>query len=265
MQIEPSGGGAAGETVAHDDAQRYESEREFHNRAFTEDVRERAAKYYEITKPNRDYYFELLGQRCSGKRCLEYGCGPGSAAFFLAHHGGIVTGIDISDVAVAQAEQDMARRGLPGTFHCMNAEATHFPDGSFDLICGTGILHHLDLERAYAELARLLAGDGYAVFIEPLGHNPAINLYRRLTPALRTEDEHPLKASDLKLARQFFQRVELRFFHLSSLAAVAFRKTPFFQAVRGTLEFFDQRTFALLPFMRRYAWVVVMSLAEPRF
>jgi ubiquinone/menaquinone biosynthesis C-methylase UbiE len=64
----------------------------------------------------------------------------------------------------------------------MNAEATTFPDNSFDLICGSSILHHLNLDKACAEIRRILRPDGGAVFIEPLGHNPLINMFRKLTP-----------------------------------------------------------------------------------
>ena len=36
------------------------------------------------------------------------------------------------------------------------------------------------------------APGGLAVFMEPLGRNPLINRYRRLTLTLRTVDEYPL-------------------------------------------------------------------------
>lgn len=42
------------------------------------------------------------------------------------------------------------------------------------------------------------------MFFEPLGHNLLINLYRRLTPELRTEDEHPLVACDLERLVNYF-------------------------------------------------------------
>ena len=43
-----------------------------------------------------------------------------------------------------------------------------------------------------------------AVFYEPLGTNPMIRLYRRLTPRLRSADEHPLVDADVALARRSF-------------------------------------------------------------
>ena len=40
-----------------------------------------------------------------------------------------------------------------------------FADNSFDLICGTGILHHLDIHAAFHEISRTLRPDGIAVFV----------------------------------------------------------------------------------------------------
>src|SRR3546814_1101008 len=80
----------------------------------------------------------------------------------------------------------------------MNAEAMTFPDDSFDLVFGSGIIHHLDIDRAFGEIARVLRPGGRAVFIEPLGLNPAIELYRRFTPSARTPDEHPLLRRDFR-------------------------------------------------------------------
>ena len=57
------------------------------------------------------------------------------------------TAIDISDVAVQETAEVARANGIAGSYLLMNAEETAFADNSFDLICGTGILHHLNLER----------------------------------------------------------------------------------------------------------------------
>jgi SAM-dependent methyltransferase len=171
----------------------------------------------------------------------------------------------LSDVAIDQAARRAAAEGLPdATFRVMNAEDLAFPDGNFDVICGSAILHHLDLRKAFAELARTLKADGKAVFVEPLGYNPLINLYRTLTPRMRTEDEHPLRAGDVALARRFFGRVETRFFTLQTLLAVPFRKTPLFGPMRKSLEAMDQALFRLVPPAGWLAWQFVLTLSMPR-
>jgi SAM-dependent methyltransferase len=145
----------------------------------------------------------------------------------------------------------------------MDAENTDFADQSFDLVCGTGILHHLDLEKAYSELARILKPGGRAIFLEPLGHNPLINLYRKLTPSLRSQDEHPLKIKDLRFARQFFNRIRIKYFHLLILMAVPFRSTTIFEFLINILGAIDGIIFTLAPLLRRYAWTAVMEFYDP--
>lgn len=244
---------------------RLEREREFHDRSFGEGSRSSASRFYSIEAPNRSFYEEFLAQRASGE-VLEYGCGPGSLAFFLAERGAHVTGIDISPVAIEQARAKAEKLGVADRtrFEVMNAEDLQFEPGSFDLVCGTGILHHLELDDAFAELARALKPGGEAVFIEPLGHNPVINLYRRLTPSMRTEDEHPLLSADLDTAGRYFGKFELRYFHLTTLLAIPARGRRRFDALVGALARFDEAVFRRLPLARKHAWMVGMVLAEPR-
>ena len=243
---------------------RYLNEREFHNRAFDEPIRERVEKFYNSAQSSHNWFKRLLRENCTGRAVLDYGCGTGRNAFALSDSGGCVTGIDISDVAIEQAAQRARREGRADpTFRVMNAEALAFDDDTFDLVCGTAILHHLALARAYAELARVLRPTGRAIFIEPLGHNALINLYRKLTPALRTADEHPLLMTDLKMAETYFGRVETRFFHLLSLTSVPFQNLRGAQWVLQALDRLDALMFGRLPFLRRYAWTVVIVFSQP--
>ena len=201
-----------------------------------------------------------------GARVLEYGCGPGDRAVALAHGGARVHGIDISPVAVdlARARAACEPPGGAVTFSVMDAEALDLPADSVDVVCGTSILHHLDLGRAYAEVARVLRSDGRAVFLEPLGHNPAINAYRRLTPRLRTEDEHPLLLDDLAAADAHFGGRTVEHFTLLSVAAVVAHGRPAFGRVAGALRQVDRAAFARMPALRRWSWTVVIVLTEPR-
>lgn len=240
-----------------------ERERAFHNKTFGDGTRQSVNAFYSIVHDSRLCYEDFLRAHCKGRTVLEYGCGPGSYSFFLAAHGAHVTGIDISDVAIAQAAARARRENLSIAYHVMDAEQLTLPDNTFDLVCGVAILHHLDLDKAFAQLARTLKPDGKAVFFEPLGHNPAINLYRRLTPHLRTEDEHPLLMKDLAVADRYFARVDKGFFTMSSLLATPLRKTRIFRPVLGMLEGLDRALFKYVPFTRRYAWQVVLMLSRP--
>lgn len=246
---------------------RIEKERDFHDQRFRDhdvDVREGLGKYYSVYTLNTALFNRLLGRYLPGSDALEYGCARGEKSLRWAKAGARVTGIDISGAAVAIANEQARRASLPARFFAMDAERMDFADGSFDNVFGEGILHHLDLDRACAEIARVLRPDGRAVFVEPLGHNPVFNLYRALTPAMRTDDEHPLLMSDLALMRRFFERVDVHYFHIATLAAVPFRNTAAFKPLLVVLQAFDRSVMRLVPPIRRWAWVAVIDLGGPR-
>jgi ubiquinone/menaquinone biosynthesis C-methylase UbiE len=245
---------------------RKQREKEFHNQAFSAGVRKKLDKYYESMSSSRTFYETYLKSNCRGKNVLEYGCGPGSSAYLLARHGAKVLGIDISDAAIELAKARAKEEQVEGhvSFRVMDAEKLEITDNSFDLICGTGILHHLNVNQAYAELARTLKPEGSAIFLEALGHNPMINLYRKLTPRLRTKDEHPLLMQDLKLASSFFGKVTPHYFHLFSLAAVPLRRLMVFPSLYRFFDAVDGGLFKYLPVTRRLAWIVVVVLSQPK-
>ncbi|MCB0279453.1 MAG: class I SAM-dependent methyltransferase, partial [Calditrichaeota bacterium] len=88
--------------------------------------------------------------------------------------------------------------------------------------------------------------------------------YRRLTPKMRTVDEHPLLFSDLNLANDFFSSVRKRYFGLTSFMAVPFFKTPFFIPILNFFDKLDEVILFLLPFLKKYAWIVVLDLSSPK-
>ena len=240
-------------------------EKDFYDRCNRDLAEYGAGRFYAVTSAGRSCFRARLGGDLTGRRVLECGCGPGGYAFFLAHRGGRVTGIDISSEAIERAQakaESLGARDL--SFRQMNVEALDFPDAEFDLICGNAILHHLELHRALSELARCLKPGGQAVFVEPLGHNPLINLYRRLTPQYRTPDEHPLLTSDIAMFRRHFESVETEFFHFFTLAAVPWRRMPGFAGLVRVLGALDQAMFAVLPFTKPWGWTCVITLSRPR-
>lgn len=249
-----------------DVAERLERERTFHDEAFAAHTRQRTDKFYAVAKEAWQAYEGAILRQAKGIDVLEYGCGPGSFATVLASHGSRVVGIDISEVAIAQASADAPRHGFGNAlaFRVMNAEQLEFGDSCFDRICGQAILHHLDLARALPELARVLRPNGNAVFLEALGHNPLINWYRRRTPTLRTEDEHPLRKTDLDGLRRHFDKVEIEYFCLTVLAAAPLAGRPGFGPIRSALANFDSLIFRMVPPARINAWMALIRLAQPR-
>lgn len=246
------------------DEDRIIREKEFYNREAVENRRASVSKFYSITRASRKYYEGILKANCLNKRVLDYGCGVGTFTIWLAKQGAIVTGIDISDARIELAKRRAIEEGVSNaTFIVMDAENLEFDDDYFDIVCGGAILHHLNLSKALSEIARVLKPGKMAVFIEPLGHNPIINLYRRLTPSLRTRDEHPLVMKDLKLMRRYFGNVEVKYFHLFSLLAVPFRNSPIFQPLLNLTESID-RALLQISILQIQAWQAVIVLSQPR-
>lgn len=245
--------------------ERIKREQEFHNKRFGESdqVRAPTSKYYAVMRPVKDRYKQMIADSCAGKRILEYGCATGGTTFSWARRGAKVVGIDISDEAVKIANESARREGLEVEFAVMNAEALEFPAKRFDMVVGTGILHHLDLNKSYSELARVLDSGGVTLFSEPMGHNPLINLYRRLTPKMRTDDEHPFKMSDIRLAKQYFGKLEVEYYNFLTLLTIPFRNWRSYPIILGFANTIDQLLFKLLPFTKSWAWMVILKFSDP--
>ena len=238
---------------------RLKRERDFHNARFEHDDRDAQLKYYDAIGDCFGDYGARVNELAVGADILEYGCAYGGNTLRLAETARTATGIDISDVAIEQGRLQARERGLANVhLEAMNAEAMTFPDASFDLVFGSGILHHLDIDKAYAEIARVLRPGERAVIVEPLGLNPAIELYRRLTPSARTPDEHPLMRQDFRRFSAAFGTTSCRFYGLSTLAVVPFRrsaaKAPLFNVTRAL----DRGLFAL-PGLKWLAWYSLME------
>jgi ubiquinone/menaquinone biosynthesis C-methylase UbiE len=258
------------------DDPRKRSEAEFHDRRerdrrsmLPEDFETKYSnkRWYAVTGKSHRYVESLLDRWAPGARSLDYCCGVGGSSLELARRGAFVHGIDISPESVKTAATTLADAGYAANseFRVMDAENLEFPDDYFDLIICAGVLHHLDVQAAFPQLARVLKPSGHVVCSEALGYNPAIRLYRRLTPGLRTEWEadHILTLRELKLAGRWFSRVEVRYFHLTDLLAVPLRKTSAFQAALAALHRVDD-VLLRIPGLQLMAWQMIFTLASPR-
>ena len=222
-------------------------------------------KWYSVARKSKNFAETYLRQHSTGARALDYACGDGQFSFVMAESGAQVTGIDISPTSIAGAAREASKRNLNIDFRVMDCERTTFEKQSFDLINVNGVLHHLSLESAFPELARILKPSGSVLCVEAIAHNPVFHAYRKLTPHLRTEfeAEHILRRKDILFARKYFRRIEWRFFHLASIAAVPFRNSAAFEPLLHSLEAVD--TVALsIPLIRWWAWQVAFILSEPR-
>ena len=233
-------------------------EREFHNARFAHDIDPRAHldKWYKAIQLGMQAQNNVVLQLANNKDVLEYGCSDGGLSIDGLHLPKIartLTGIDISDVAINKAMRKAEHCGYRNCrFFSMNAEDMSFEDGSFDLVFGRGIIHHLDLDRCYSEVARVLKPGGKAVFYEPLGHNPILNIYRNRTPDIRTADEHPLLMADFDKAAKYFSGVHVDYYGLASVAS-ALLPGKVANFARHAGELLDG-VILKIPGIRKYAW-----------
>jgi ubiquinone/menaquinone biosynthesis C-methylase UbiE len=98
-------------------------------------------------------------------RVLEIGCGTGNLALRVkrAQPGAHVAGIDPDSRAVVIAQGKAARAGFDIDWTSGVAQRLPYPDGAFDRVLSSLMLHHLDTEQrsaALAEARRVLAVDG---------------------------------------------------------------------------------------------------------
>ena len=247
-------------------SEREDKEREHHNRRWAgDDPRHHLHKWYFALKPGMDEQDRLVRESGAGGAVLELGCADGLLAIEeqrLPATVGSYFGIDISDVAVEKARVRAAQHGYRNCrFAAVSAEATGLDSGSFNVVYGRGIIHHLDLDRAYAEASRLLVPGGKAIFFEPLGYNPVLNGFRKRTPEARTDDERPLLEDDIFLARKHFRDVRYKAFGLTSVLSVPVRKTKAGPIALGFFAGIDRLLFALPP-IRRQAWYALMLLTK---
>jgi SAM-dependent methyltransferase len=204
-------------------------EKDFHEQRFGHDDgrRREDALYSALHDMKCDFKNAVFAAARNGD-VLDFGCGTGDAALEVAAAVPVklITGIDISENAVKIAATRAASRQQEIAYQVANCEATGFADHRFDAVYGSGILHHLDMARALKELRRITSPSGAAIFYEPLGTNPLINLYRRLTPGSRSPDEHPLLPADLRMIRAEFPGAEFRYYGFFTLMCLPLVKDP---------------------------------------
>jgi SAM-dependent methyltransferase len=125
--------------------------------------------------------FVEAGRLGPGRRGLELGCGTGVFLEKVARCGATLHGLDLSEDLLAKARERV--RPFPNVVvESGNAEATGYPDGHFDAVYGSSILHHLDLDAALGEAHRVLRPGGRVVFAEPNILNPQVLLMFRFPP-----------------------------------------------------------------------------------
>ncbi len=130
---------------------------------------DRVAGQYDRSGPR---FFSYFGKRMvdladlpKNAQVLDLASGRGAVLFPAAAAVGPlghVTGVDLSEQMVMELTQEIQRLELPNiTVHQMDVEDLQFSDASFDFVlCGFGLFFFPQLERALAEIRRVLRPNG---------------------------------------------------------------------------------------------------------
>jgi ubiquinone/menaquinone biosynthesis C-methylase UbiE len=232
-------------------------EKEFHNKLQSKGKGRFEDIFYKAIYNSNEDFFEFLKSNSNNSQILDYGCGIGSSLEkVVKFNPKRIVGIDISEVSIEKAKK-VSPNNAKIELLVDNCEKTKFEDNSFDIVYGTGILHHLNFKICLEEIRRILKPGGRFLFIEPLGTNPLINLYRKLTPGSRSVDEHPLVNNDFNLIKDRFYEMKVKYYGFLTLIFFPFYTSPKNSAVFNILKNIDQFLFKINIF-RKLAWSVLI-------
>ena len=198
---------------------------------------------------------------------LDYACGDGLLTIRAASLGArLAVGIDISETSVHNAAESAHAAGVADRtrFLQRDCEDTGLPSNSFSACLCTGMLHHLDLPRAFPELARVMRPGGRVLCIEALAYNPFIQLYRNRTPHLRTEWEkrHILGMKELRLARRWFDVENVKFFLMAAPLATLLPRGPLRRGGLAVAHAIDSVA-TRIPALQLWSWQFAFELVKP--
>jgi len=168
---------------------------------------------------NKEFRFQLLGD-LRGKRVLDAGCGEGTNAVLMAKLGAHVTGLDISSGSIEVCHRRALMDQVEGktTFLCAPLETVDFQEGTFDVIWGDGVLHHVipELPGVMAKFLRWAKPGALFVFSEPVSLVPALRRLRMGIPIHTdaTPDERPLQRDEVELLQRMLPGLGMRWFNL---------------------------------------------------
>jgi ubiquinone/menaquinone biosynthesis C-methylase UbiE len=229
-------------------------------------ARQSNKKYYATVGLSQAFMGSWIEENVKGKIVLDYACGDGATTIRAAKAGAaLAIGLDISRVSIENARREAQRSGVADNTYFLqgDCENTGLPPESVDIVICCGMLHHLDLSFAFPELRRVMKPGGKCLAIEALNYNPAIKLYRMLTPAKRTdwEKRHILSLKDVQFAKRFFEVRNVRYWHLMSILTTPLRNTSLFAASLKLANKLDAVLLKMFP-LSLLAWVFTFELCK---
>jgi ubiquinone/menaquinone biosynthesis C-methylase UbiE len=102
-----------------------------------------------------------------GQSYLDFGCGNGAAAIYLASkHGLDVTGIDV-DPEQIEAARAMNTETTKARFLTVDGTKVPFGDNEFNFVATHKVTHHIpDWHTALRQMVRVLRANGYLIYTD---------------------------------------------------------------------------------------------------
>jgi ubiquinone/menaquinone biosynthesis C-methylase UbiE len=233
-------------------------EKKFHNKLQSKSKGRFENIFYKALHNMYEDFGIYISEKAKNNVVLDYGCGTGSITRKISFlKPSKLFGIDISEVSINKAIEKAQTSDLQINYSVDNCEETKFKAETFDLVFGSGILHHLNLEKSVGEINRILKKNGEMVFLEPLGTNPLINLYRKLTPKSRSIDEHPFLKKDFDFISSLFDKVTIRYYGFFTLIFFLFYRNPKKSFIFKMVSKLDSYFFKIKHF-KNFAWSVLI-------
>lgn len=228
------------------------------------------------TTPEGHTIIEWMGD-IKGKKVLDLGSGAGESAVYFALQGAHVTASDISPEMLEVVKKVGQLHGVEVDTLVTSADRIPVADSTFDIVHAANLLHHVDVFKTIEEVKRVLKPGGKFLSWDPLDHNPAINVYRRIATEVRTEDEHPLKFKEVKALKKYFPQVKFECYWFFTL--LIFIKFYFWDRIDPNKERYwkkivldhkklgptyrilrkmDDLFLSIFPFMKRFCWNIVI-------
>lgn len=116
-----------------------------------------------MINPIRFEYFSGRLGNLKGKKVLDIGCGGGLLSEQFAKKGALVTGVDLSPVAIKGAKEHALANGLEIDYR--NCSVADIEERDFDIVVCAEMLEHVDdLQAMIADSAARVKEGGYYLF-----------------------------------------------------------------------------------------------------
>jgi len=127
------------------------------------------------------------------RRVLDIGCGLGRHTVYLSGRGCEVTATDNAPAAISACRQNLEQAGLRANVLALDMRELPFPDGHFDGVVSTQVIHHCDratLGRIIGLIAQKLSSGGVFMWATHSPRHRDCGKGREIEPGTWVNEDH---------------------------------------------------------------------------